>query len=116
MSTAVTTIDDDQQPGHPRPDQAAARRLLERAVDDGVLGEEADEGYDAGQRAEAERHRHERVGQLLAQAAHRVHRRGAADRVDDRAGGEEQQRLERAVRQQVQHRGGPGAGRSAPNM
>lgn len=75
--------------------------------EDGLLGEEAAERRDRGQREERHGHRPVGVGDAVTQVAHAGHdgQRVGADGVDDHAGGEEQQRLEGAVGQEVEDGG-----------
>jgi hypothetical protein len=71
---------------------------------------------DAGQRQRADRHHPEGDRIVLAQPAHVAHVLLVVHRVDDRAGAEEQQRLEEGVREQVEDRGAIGPAPSATNM
>lgn len=68
-------------------------------AEDGLLGEEAAEGRDRGEREERHGHRPEGVGDTGAQVAHAGHggQRVGAGGMDDHAGREEEQRLEGAV-------------------
>jgi hypothetical protein len=79
-------------------------------VDDAFLAPEAGERREAGERAQPDRERPERHRHVPPKPAHPRHQ-VAADRVDHAAGGEEEQRLERGVRQQVEEGGGGGADR-----
>ena len=83
-------------------DTAAAQRGL----DDGVLGEEAGERRHADDREVSEPERDERDWQRFAQAAVAAHVLLFMHRVNDRAGAQEQSRLEEAVREQVHDREG----------
>ena len=84
-------------------------RRDEGLVEDLVLGEEAGEGMDAGDGEDARRHGPEGDGDALAQAAHLAHVLLAGERVDDGAGGEEEQRLEEGVGDEVEDAGGVGS-------
>lgn len=80
-----------------------------RSTEDGLLGEEAAEGRDRGQREQGHGHRPVGVGDAVAQAPHPGHggQRVGAGGVDDHAGGEEQERLEGAVGEEVEDGGAP---------
>ena len=64
---------------------------------------------DAGDRQRAERHRPEGDGDAFAQAAIIAHVLLMVHRMDDRAGAQEQQRLEEGVGEEVEHRRAIGA-------
>ena len=78
------------------------------SVEDLVLAEEAGERRKAGDGEDRRGHGPEGDGDVFAQAAHVAHVLLAAERVDDGAGGEEEQRLEEGVRDQVEDAGGVG--------
>ncbi len=99
---------DEHQPagGAGRELRVAGRGVL-GGDEDGFLGEEAGEGRDRGESEQRDRHRPEGVGDALGQAVHPGHdaqgvRTGG---VDDHAGAEEEERLEGAVGQEVEHGG-----------
>ncbi len=96
------------QPAHAADRPVVQGGLLGRA-EHRLLGEEPGERRDPGQRGQPDGHRREGHRHQSPQPAHVRHQVGA-DGVDDRAGGEEQQRLEGRVGQQVE----AGRGRRAP--
>ena len=81
----------------------------ESAEEDLVLGEETGQRRDARDGEDAHRHGPEGDGDALAEAAHFAHVLLAGERMDDGAGGEEEQRLEEGVGHQVEDSGGVGA-------
>ncbi len=80
-------------------DDVAAVRLLRQDL---VLRPEAREQREARQRERAQAHRHEGDRHRPTQAAHLANVVGL-DRVDDRAGAQEEQCLEEGVREEVEH-------------
>ena len=60
---------------------------------------------DAGQRERADQHRGERPRDFLSEAAHHAHVLLMVHGVDDRAGAEEQERLEEGVREEMEDAG-----------
>ena len=95
--------DDDADAPHPQ------EPVLERGPEDLVLAEEAGERRDTRDRDGADEHRPVRDRDLPPEAAHPAHVLLLVDRVDDRAGVEEQQALEKAVGHEVEDRRRPGA-------
>ncbi len=85
-------------------DPARGAALLPGGVDDAVLGEEPGERRDADDRQVAEAEGHEGDRQELAQPAVAPHVHLVVHAVHDRAGAEEQPRLEEPVREQVRDR------------
>ena len=79
--------------------------LDEGLVEDLVFGEEAGEGRDAGDGEDAHGHGPEGDGDALAEAAHEAHVLLAREGVDDGAGGEEEERLEEGVGEEVEDGG-----------
>ncbi len=66
-------------------------------------------GGDAGDGEDAHRHGPEGAGDALAEAAHLAHVLLAGEGVDDGAGGEEEERLEEGVGEEVEDTGGVGS-------
>ncbi len=81
----------------------------EGLVEDLVLGEEAGPRRDAGDGEDAHRHGPEGDGDALAEAAHLAHVLFSTESVDDGARGEEEERLEEGVGQQMEDAGGVGS-------
>jgi hypothetical protein len=74
-------------------------------LDDRVLREKSGETRHAGQRERADPHRDVGDRHVAAQATHVAHVLFVVHRDDDRAGAEEQQRLEERMRHQMEDRG-----------
>lgn len=103
-SPATRTV----QPHGGRGDVPVAERGVFGGDEDGFLGEEAGERRDGGEREEGDGHRPVGVRDALGQSAHAGHgcQRVGPGGVDDDARREEEDGLERAVREEVED-GGP---------
>ena len=89
----------EHEPGHP---EGRKTRLLEDRDEDLILRDEAGHEREAGERQRARDEDRGQSGQLLPQPPHLADVLLAVERVDDRAGSEEEQRLEERVRHDVE--------------
>ena len=85
-----------------KPKKLAARSLKKCRVEDGVFGEKAGEGREPGDGQHSRGHGPESDWQFFAQAAHLAQVLLATHGVNDGAGGEEEQRLEERVHDQME--------------
>ena len=76
---------------------------MQRAEEDGVLGEEAGQGRNAGQRGGADHERAPGGRHLVAQAAHLADVQFAVGGVHDAAGAQEEQGLVEGVGEKQEH-------------
>src|SRR6185437_12770083 len=88
------------------PENLTAVRREERLVENFVLAEESGEREDAGDGENRGGHGPECHGELLAKAAHDAHVLLATNGVNHGASGEEEQGLEKGVRNKVEDSGG----------